>query len=71
MSADPTRGRDDARTYANGPLFVRGHVRIVDEQGIVQREATRLALCRCGGSGNKPFCDGSHRTNGFTTERTP
>jgi CDGSH-type Zn-finger protein len=27
--------------------------------------ATKVAFCRCGGSQNKPFCDGSHRTNGF------
>jgi uncharacterized Fe-S cluster protein YjdI/CDGSH-type Zn-finger protein len=51
----------------NGPLFVRGDVRIVDNEGQVIREDTRLALCRCGASGNKPFCDGSHRRIGFTT----
>ena len=51
----------------NGPLFVRGHVRIVDEDGAVIREDTRLALCRCGASANKPFCDGSHRRIGFRT----
>lgn len=45
----------------NGPLFVRGRVRIVDHDGRVIREDTRLALCRCGASENKPFCDGSHR----------
>jgi uncharacterized Fe-S cluster protein YjdI len=49
----------------NGPLFVRGRVRIVDQDGNVVREDTRVALCRCGGSGNKPFCDGTHRTIGF------
>lgn len=51
----------------NGPLFVQGPVRIVDQQGNVVREDTRLALCRCGGSANKPFCDGTHRRIGFTT----
>ena len=51
----------------NGPLFVRGHVRIVDEDGQLIREDTRAALCRCGGSENKPFCDGSHRRIGFRT----
>jgi uncharacterized Fe-S cluster protein YjdI len=53
----------------NGPLFVRGRVRIVDENGNVVREDTRVALCRCGASGNKPFCDGTHRTIGFQTSR--
>jgi uncharacterized Fe-S cluster protein YjdI len=51
----------------NGPLFVRGAVRIVDPDGRVLREDTRVALCRCGASRNKPFCDGSHRRIGFTT----
>jgi CDGSH-type Zn-finger protein len=51
----------------NGPLFVRGRVRIVDDDGRLIREDTRLALCRCGASANKPFCDGSHRRIGFTT----
>lgn len=51
----------------NGPLFVRGRVRIVDADGNLIREDTRLALCRCGASGNKPFCDGTHRAIGFQT----
>lgn len=51
----------------NGPLFLRGHLKIVDADGRLIREDTRLALCRCGGSKNKPYCDGSHRRIGFTT----
>ena len=51
----------------NGPLFVRGSVRIVGPEGELIREDTRLALCRCGASQNKPFCDGTHRRIGFTT----
>jgi uncharacterized Fe-S cluster protein YjdI len=51
----------------NGPLFLRGHLKVVDAEGRLIREDTRLALCRCGGSKNKPFCDGTHRRIGFTT----
>jgi hypothetical protein len=51
----------------NGPLFLSGRVRVVDDGGAVIREDTRVALCRCGGSANKPFCDGTHRRNGFST----
>ena len=49
----------------NGPLFVRGEVVVVDTQGNVLREARRMALCRCGHSENKPYCDLSHRAAGF------
>jgi uncharacterized Fe-S cluster protein YjdI len=49
----------------NGPLFVRGKLEIVDLDDNVVREATRLALCRCGLSQNKPHCDLSHRAAGF------
>lgn len=52
----------------NGPLFVRGRVRVVDPDGTLLREDTRVALCRCGGSQNKPFCDGTHRRIGFRTD---
>ena len=51
----------------NGPLFVRGRTRIVAEDGSLIREDTRVALCRCGGSANKPFCDGSHLRIGFAS----
>jgi uncharacterized Fe-S cluster protein YjdI len=51
----------------NGPLFLRGRVRVVGGDGALVREDTRVALCRCGGSANKPFCDGTHRRIGFTT----
>lgn len=43
-----------------GPLYVRGRVRLVDDDGNVIAEETRVALCRCGASANKPFCDNSH-----------
>ncbi len=51
----------------NGPLLLRGNIRIVDAEGNEVAVLERAALCRCGGSSNKPFCDGTHKTNGFTT----
>ncbi len=54
----------------NGPLRIEGDVEILDPQakafGLAGR--TSVALCRCGHSANKPFCDGSHKTTGFTDE---
>ena len=51
----------------NGPLLVEGDdVTLVDWNGVAYPIAKRpFALCRCGASTNKPFCDGTHKTNGF------
>ena len=48
--------------YRDGPLLVRGPVRLTDQQGeeIVVERGT-IALCRCGKSRLRPFCDGSHK----------
>ena len=55
----------------NGPLYVRGDVTIANESGTEIRQDTRMALCRCGHSENKPFCDNTHRRIGFRTEPEP
>ena len=51
----------------NGPYLVKGPIRILDINGnefdLSGRET--VALCRCGGSVNKPFCDGTHSKIGF------
>ena len=44
-----------------GPLYLRGNVRLVDGHGRLIADETRVALCRCGASSNKPYCDNSHR----------
>jgi len=51
----------------NGPYVVEGLVQLVDGRGQVVDVSTRprVALCRCGQSANKPFCDGSHARVGF------
>jgi len=54
-----------------GPLYVRGRVRLTDHHDVVLATEPRMALCRCGNSQNKPFCDASHRleTSGFEAKR--
>lgn len=63
------------RTRNDGPLVVDGAVKITDADGNefpVNSDKPAVALCRCGGSGNKPFCDGSHRQLGFkASEQAP
>ncbi|MDH3731552.1 MAG: (4Fe-4S)-binding protein [Acidimicrobiia bacterium] len=51
--------------WPNGPLTLRGNVRIMSADGDVIAEETRFALCRCGASQNQPFCDNSHRSVDF------
>src|SRR5688572_1294014 len=57
----------------NGPLIVKGRIRLVDPEGNVYDTNRRsVALCRCGASAQKPFCDGSHVKLGFRSqERAP
>jgi CDGSH-type Zn-finger protein len=61
------------RCRENGPLVLPPNVRIVDHLG---NEFTppagkeNIALCRCGHSANKPFCDGSHKRVGFQAANT-
>ncbi len=52
----------------NGPLLVKGNFAIKDASGSVRWEGTKTALCRCGHSENKPFCDGAHRAANFEAE---
>jgi CDGSH-type Zn-finger protein/uncharacterized Fe-S cluster protein YjdI len=52
----------------NGPLVVRGNLTLIAGDGRVAWQGTKAALCRCGGSATKPFCDGAHKRIGFTTD---
>ncbi len=69
MSAVTIKARD------NGPFLVEGPVTIIDAAGnrfAVAADKPAIALCRCGTSKNKPFCDGSHKTCNFiAAERAP
>lgn len=49
----------------DGPLLVDGNVTLVTGSGRIAWQGNNVALCRCGASANKPFCDGSHKEAGF------
>ncbi len=49
----------------DGPLWIRGGIPIESSDGTTYEVRNRVTLCRCGHSGNKPFCDGSHKEVGF------
>ena len=54
------------QTLENGPLLVTGTVELTDHQGNrIPVQKAVFALCRCGASVNKPFCDGTHSSIGF------
>ncbi len=50
---------------ANGPLRVEGSVTVVKKDGSSETKEQKFSLCRCGHSQNKPYCDGSHKSNNF------
>lgn len=58
--------------YRDGPLIVRGDFRLLDQDGAeIDPGRGTIALCRCGKSGIKPFCDGSHKRSGFSAPSAP
>ena len=77
-SGEPPSGKTDMLSVrdgvlsidpeTNGPLRVRGNLEITSGTGRVVARVTQARLCRCGGSGNKPFCDGTHAKIGFRSD---
>jgi CDGSH-type Zn-finger protein len=61
------------RCRENCPNVIQGAVKVVDHLGnafALPPGKDTIALCRCGQSKNRPFCDGSHRTCGFQAPET-
>ncbi|MDA0196470.1 MAG: CDGSH iron-sulfur domain-containing protein [Bacteroidetes bacterium] len=52
----------------NGPYLVKSLKNFANQKGPIETKET-MALCRCGGSDNKPFCDGTHAKNGFSSAK--
>ena len=66
--AEPVPATNSAALSARGPAYLRGDLALMATDGDVALRDTRLAVCRCGGSQNKPFCDGSHAKRGFADD---
>jgi hypothetical protein len=66
-AAGPAAHADETtvRPQRNGPLIVDGPIVLLGLDGSSTRREGKTALCRCGASKSKPFCDGSHHKVGF------
>ena len=58
-------------TRMNGPLLVKGPAKLIDHEGNEYNLTGKdsIALCRCGQSANKPFCDGTHKNCGWLADQ--
>lgn len=65
MSSTNTDAKITIRVTDHGPYLVDGSCTIERADGTREEKEGKFALCRCGGSQNKPFCDGSHKKIGF------
>lgn len=60
------------KVFKSGPYVIDGPVKLVDHEGREYPAGGKkgIALCRCGQSGTRPFCDGTHKRCGFSSEET-
>ncbi len=56
---------EDPQSKASGPIWLKGGIPLESSRGTSYETRNRVTLCRCGGSRNMPFCDGTHCENGF------
>lgn len=68
--AEPVPADNSIAVAPDGPLYAHGDVDVVTPEGRELLRDTRVALCRCGASGNKPLCDNTHRAIGFEAAGT-
>lgn len=69
MEDGPRPPRVEIKARHDGPYKVTGPIRLIDADGNeydLGESGEPIALCRCGGSSTKPFCDGTHKKNCFS-----
>jgi uncharacterized Fe-S cluster protein YjdI len=65
-SVEVNKDRSEIKLMKNGPILMKGAYTILHNDGTETIKEGSFSLCRCGGSSNKPFCDGSHRNIEFS-----
>jgi CDGSH-type Zn-finger protein len=65
------KARPEIKPSQHGPLLVTNIDSLTSSKGGALPTSPQMALCRCGGSKHKPFCDGTHARIGFTSDRDP
>ncbi len=63
-----TGGPLQVKPAPDGPLLIKGNVTLISSSGRESWHGSQVALCRCGASKNKPFCDGQHKKVGFKSK---
>lgn len=71
MASDDTSLLSTITCKPNGPYLVKGLTTFTNSRGEAIATQETIALCRCGGSNNKPFCDGTHAKIGFEDSKKP
>lgn len=71
MATSKSGALPSIRCAANGPYLVKGLETFTNSRGEAIATGDSIALCRCGGSQKKPFCDGTHKRNGFADAKEP
>ncbi len=62
---ESTKTEQIVELMPNGPLMVYGNIEVKYPDGKSEKKYKVTAFCRCGGSSNKPYCDGTHKKTGF------
>ena len=70
MASQETSPLPSIRCKPNGPYLVTGLATFSNSRGRAIATKETIALCRCGHSANRPFCDGSHKSCGFPSAET-
>ena len=65
---EPVPATNTATVTRDGPTYLQGDLALIGHDGDIVLTDTRMAVCRCGASQNKPLCDGSHRRIEFQDE---
>jgi uncharacterized Fe-S cluster protein YjdI len=66
VSVEVNKDKSEIKFMKNGPILMKGAYTILHNDGTETVKEGSFSLCRCGASSKKPFCDGTHKSTGFS-----